>query len=415
MHARIQLLITLFGASAALAQTTVETRVTADNLDGLGGQLDAHWATRGGHRFGAQLRGAAIRERFVGGYAVDDGAALTGALTADLVLARQGDAAYRLGLEAGVRTISAGADTPVGDQSTAALLNLRPGLSVPLSDALDGRLGFALQTAVAVDPEVEVDTIATPAEIGLRWWVADHWALTADAGVGGAFGYGGDGVKYTARGSLGLAYATREVSPAEDDDEPRSVGVFAGLEWRALALADHLSHGPGFAAGVILAGGWLKLGIAGFNRPGPMNPETFRVKASDGATYKGQETLTLRSDGGVVGALIALHAPITESFALEVPVTIGQAAYGFYLDGEDRVTPDGRRVSEWENELQDERDSSFALGLDFGLRAMFTPRSLPWLRPHIGLFYSAAPGYDAYVRQDYDGLSVAAGLEVGVY
>ena len=71
-------------------------------------------------------------------------------------------------------------------------------------------------------------------------------------------------------------------------------------------------------------------------------------------------------------------------------------------------------MSAWETELQDDRDASFGLGIDGGVRAMYLPSATPWLRPHVGLTYTTVLGYDAYARSSYDGLSITTGIEVGV-
>ncbi|MCK6522275.1 hypothetical protein L6R49_12635 [Myxococcota bacterium] len=73
-------------------------------------------------------------------------------------------------------------------------------------------------------------------------------------------------------------------------------GAFVALEWRGYAIAEHLSHGPAFAAGASLWDDHLRIGVAGTARPGPMNPHTFALDVPSG-DYKGQETLQLRSDG----------------------------------------------------------------------------------------------------------------------
>lgn len=207
------------------------------------------------------------------------------------------------------------------------------------------------------------------------------------------------------------------LSPAVTPAATPAVGAFVGVEWRGLALADHLSHGPGVQAGVLLFGGHLKLGIAGFARPGPINPATFDVMPAGGATYKGQSQVALRSDGGLVGLLVApvFDVPGTDALALELPVIVGQGGFGFYLSGDDRETPDGRKPSAWENELLDGRDSSFALGLDVGVRLAFKPAGARWVRPYVGAHYTTVFGYDTYVKDAYAGFGVAAGVQFGTF
>lgn len=188
---------------------------------------------------------------------------------------------------------------------------------------------------------------------------------------------------------------------------------FVGVDWRVMGLAEHVSHGPGFQAGALLFWGHLKVGLSGFARPGPINPTTFHV-ALNGRTYMGRSEFDLRSDGAVFGLFAAprFTMPGLSWLDVEVPVMVGYGAFGFYLHGRDRETPDGRRVSQWENELLEGRDSSFGLALDVGLRLSFRV-PLSWLRPYVGVHFTNVFGYDAFVRRDYLGPSGVAGVEFG--
>src|SRR5262245_36148040 len=93
---------------------------------------------------------------------------------------------------------------------------------------------------------------------------------------------------------------------ADHETSRGAVGGFVDLEWRAMGLGGHLSHGTSFAAGVTLLDGHLRLGLAGLNRPGPWNPATFDVTLPEGRTYRGKRRLALRSDGAMAGAHVAL-------------------------------------------------------------------------------------------------------------
>jgi hypothetical protein len=192
------------------------------------------------------------------------------------------------------------------------------------------------------------------------------------------------------------------------------VGVFAGVDWRAMYAADHLSHGPGVQAGIILFDGHLKLGITGFARPGPINPATFEATLAQ--PYKGQSTVSLRSDGAMFGVFVApVFAIPGTPLSLELPVALHQGGYGFYLTGQDRTTPDGRRVSAWENELFEGRDSSIGLGIEAGLRVALRLTDAPWLQPYLGVSYSTVLGFDTVVKSSYDGVAVALGVQVGTF
>ncbi|MEM9192688.1 MAG: hypothetical protein AAGF12_26175 [Myxococcota bacterium] len=210
---------------------------------------------------------------------------------------------------------------------------------------------------------------------------------------------------------VALLLAAFALAPSNADAQ--GVGGYVSMEWRALGVAGHFSHGPGASAGIRLFDGVFRVGIAGWARPGPINPETFEVVPSGGGTYKGQSTLELRSDGGVIGLELALDlaVPGVPWLHLLPSFTVSNAAFGFYLTGDDRDTPDGRRVSEWENELQDGRDASPGVGLDVGLRVAFDIPGSP-VRPVIGGGYFLIVGYDAYAEDNYSGPWATAGVEV---
>lgn len=202
---------------------------------------------------------------------------------------------------------------------------------------------------------------------------------------------------------------------AEAAQPPVAVGGFVDLEWRALALAGHASHGPAFAAGVTLWDGTLRLGVAGLSRPGPWNPATFDVTLEPGVSYRGQHRLSLRSDGAMAGlhAALAFEVPRVSWLAVTLPLTLGYGGFGFYLYGENRHTPDGARVSMWEDELFRGRDSFLGIVLDGGVRLGLVLPERPWLRPYLGVYYTAVPGFDTLVRGSYSGLSTALGVELG--
>jgi len=193
------------------------------------------------------------------------------------------------------------------------------------------------------------------------------------------------------------------------------VGGFVDLEWRVYGLAGHVSHGPAFAAGVTFANGLIRLGIGSIARPGPLNPATFDVTLPDGTTYRDQSTLSLRSDGAALGLHVGLafEVPGVPWLAVTLPVTVGFGGFGFYLHGEDRKTPDGARVSEWENRLFDGKDSSLGLVIDAGLRFSAVIPDVPWLRPYVAVHYTTLPGFETIVRDGYAGFSGALGVEVG--
>jgi len=208
-----------------------------------------------------------------------------------------------------------------------------------------------------------------------------------------------------------------EAAPEDLPQAPESVevGGFVDVEWRVMGLADHVSHGPAFAVGLTFFDGLLRVGVGGLGRPGPINPQTFNVTLPGGATYRDQTSVNLRSDGAMVGLHVALafEMPGAPWLALSVPLTVGFGGFGYYLTGSDRQTPDGRRVSAWENELFNERDSFLGVVIDVGARAHIVLDGVPWMRPYVGVYYTVVPGFETLVRSGYDGVSASLGLEIG--
>ncbi|MEM9492639.1 MAG: hypothetical protein AAGC55_26060, partial [Myxococcota bacterium] len=220
---------------------------------------------------------------------------------------------------------------------------------------------------------------------------------------------GGDGFKSMAQGTVALAWSPG--AEGRREARTRTLPLFVGMEWRGLALGGHRSHGPGAHVGMHFLDGKLRAGLALYSRPGPFNSAEFTLERE----YKGQSSVQLRSDGAFVGLFVApvLPIPATESWFVELPVAFGQAAYGFYFQGDDRETPDGRRVSDWENELMDGRDASIALGLDVGAR--LTYRASDWMEAFAGVHYAVALGYDAFIQDNYDGASISVGTRFGAF
>lgn len=404
-------ILLIFAAAPALAQSEASLSVGADNLDVPWTEVGASLQTNGGHRFSASLRGGLARERFIGGKPSGDAFVLGAGLGAEWAL-DQRRANFLLGTALTLQSVIADPGNSEGDTNLVPGGSLSAIVEVPVSESVDMRFEVPVNVGIAVSPATEIDILETPYIIGADFWLSERLALSPTAFVGGAFGYGGDGAKHRIGASLSLKLALEDRPEVRETHHTESsTAGFVHLGWRVMGIGGHASHGPEFAAGVRLFSGWLRLGIGGYNRPGPLNPKRFEVESSNGVAYKGSETLNLKSDGGVVGLLIGTQIPVTSWLAIDVPVILGQAAFGFYLAGEDRETPDGRRVSEWENEMQDGRDASFAIGIDAGLRAQFTIDSLPWLRPTIGVHHLFTPGYDAYAKSDYSGFSGSAGLE----
>lgn len=187
------------------------------------------------------------------------------------------------------------------------------------------------------------------------------------------------------------------------------VPVVVDLEWRGLSLGQHVSHGPGVGLAVGLLDDHLRCGLSGYARPGPINPATFTLSPRE--PYKGQDTLALRSDGGVFGVSLAPGLELWPGIRMDLPVMVGYGGFGFYLVGEDRQTPDGALPSTWEDRLMDGRDSSLGLGIEGGGRVAWA--ATEHLHPYLAVRYGTIVGYDAFMVGSYAGPSVALGISVG--
>lgn len=186
---------------------------------------------------------------------------------------------------------------------------------------------------------------------------------------------------------------------AQSSDSPK-VGWFIAPEAGVIFQEGHLGRTVGTSLGVSLFRNHLKLGIQGYGRSGPINPQEFFVEAHNGQTYKGSSTLRLRADHGTFGLFIAPTFQVGK-VEVDIPVALGQLGGGFYLTGEDRNTPDGRRVSEWENQLMDGRDASFSGWAEFGVRG-FIPLNSRHVSLGAGLHYTVAPGWSTYYNPSGD-------------
>ncbi len=192
---------------------------------------------------------------------------------------------------------------------------------------------------------------------------------------------------------LGMAQTINEKNTKGTSSK---IGWYISPEVSALFLDDHVGKAIGFQMGFRFLKDQLKLGFFGYGRSGPINDETFTVDLMQGVTYKGKTQLQLRADHGAFGLMIAPSFKIPNTkIEIDMPILVGSVAGGFYLAGDDRNTPDGRRVSEWENELFDGKDASFSGLTEFGLRILF-PTKNPSVKIGLGLQYTMATKLKTY-------------------
>ena len=195
---------------------------------------------------------------------------------------------------------------------------------------------------------------------------------------------------------LTLIVALSAVSTTNAQDVPKSnqIGWFITPEVGVMFLEDHVGNSVGASFGMKLWKNRLKIGINAYGRSGPINPKTFTVEAYNGQSYKGSSTLTLRADYGTIGLMIAPTFKV-KNVEIDVPVSYGMGGGGFYLVGDDRNTPDGARVSEWENKLMNGEDAASGSWMEFGVRGFF-PSKINGIQVGAGVHYSIVQGWKTY-------------------
>jgi hypothetical protein len=195
---------------------------------------------------------------------------------------------------------------------------------------------------------------------------------------------------------LTLTVALSAVFTTNAQDVPKSnqIGWFITPEVGVMFLEDHVGNSVGASFGMKLWKNRLKIGINAYGRSGPINPKTFTVEAYNGQIYKGSSTLTLRADYGTIGLMIAPTFKV-KNVEIDVPVSYGMGGGGFYLVGDDRNTPDGVRVSEWENKLMNGEDAASGSWMEFGVRGFF-PSKINGIQVGAGVHYSIVQGWKTY-------------------
>ncbi len=196
------------------------------------------------------------------------------------------------------------------------------------------------------------------------------------------------------------------VAKAQDQNttftKKRKVGWFIAPEYSTMFLEDHVGQAVGFTVGVKLFNDRLKVGYYNYARSGVINSKTFSARIPNGGTYKGRESLDLRADHGAFGLMLAPTFRLPNSrLEIDVPIYIGSIGAGFYLSGDDRDTPDGRRVSEWEDELFNDEDAAFAGMMEFGVR-LLVPTKLNKLKWGVGLHYLTVQDWSTFVDPSGD-------------
>jgi hypothetical protein len=181
---------------------------------------------------------------------------------------------------------------------------------------------------------------------------------------------------------------------AQNDLKTAKAGWFITPEAGSMFLEDHIGNTVGASFGIKAWKNRLKIGIHAYGRSGPINPKTFVIEAHDGKTYKESSTVNVRADWSTVGVLVAPTFKI-KKIEIDVPISYGLGAGGFYLFGDDRNTPDGARVSVWENKLMNGEDASAGSWLELGVRGFF-PTKIKGIQFGAGIHYTMIQGWKTY-------------------
>ena len=211
-----------------------------------------------------------------------------------------------------------------------------------------------------------------------------------------------------------VAFCTTNGSSQEN-----GLGFYFQPEYSAMFLGDHVGNAVGIGIGITTKNRKWDIGIRTYGRSGPINTgQLYDLVLEDGVTYKGKSVLQVANDHGYLGLEIAYNLRLnSERVLLRFPVSFGQFGAGFYLLGDDRITPDGRRVNEWEDELQGSNDAGFGLLSEFGGQVIY--QVMPNNR-HLNLFagvtYTNTYGYSSFLGEEdfYNNkLRVSLGIRVG--
>lgn len=178
---------------------------------------------------------------------------------------------------------------------------------------------------------------------------------------------------------------------------------FFAPEFSLLNHSNHTAKAVGFQTGVSFWKDRLQGGFFYYGRSGPINNHTETLFLPEGSEYKGQSEVKMGVDHGAFGLFIAPQFRLAKGrLTMDAPIGFGQMGAGFYLKGEDRNTPDGRRVSEWENELMGGVDAGFGWVVDGGLRLRTRLDKSGSIEGGLGIHYTRTIGWGAYlVDSDY--------------
>jgi hypothetical protein len=181
----------------------------------------------------------------------------------------------------------------------------------------------------------------------------------------------------------------------ETASKPPKTGWFITPEVGGMFLESHVGKSVGFSFGFKFWKERIKVGFLSYGRSGPINDATFPTTFYNNQTYKGKTSANLRADWGTFALMVAPTFKI-KKVEIDVPISFGGGAGGFYLHGDDRKTPDGDRVSVWEDKLFNGEDAALGALTEFGVRAFF-PTKIKGLQFGAGVHYTMISGWKTLV------------------
>ncbi len=180
------------------------------------------------------------------------------------------------------------------------------------------------------------------------------------------------------------------------------IGFYLQSEFSAMFLDQHIGRAAGMNIGISSASRKWDFGFRYVGRSGPINEHMdYELVLPQGENYNGKEVLFLGADHGYFGLEVAKNWRwLDNRLLLRVPVSFGQIGAGFYLRGEDRKTPDGARVSVWEDKLQDGTDAGFGLASELGAELFYHPFPSRHLSIGGGIHYTNTYAYTSFLGGD---------------
>jgi hypothetical protein len=200
--------------------------------------------------------------------------------------------------------------------------------------------------------------------------------------------------------------------------QTNEIGFYFQPEYSAMFLDDHIGNAVGVGIGITTKNKKWDIGVRTYGRSGPINTgQLYDLVLPEGTTYKGKSILKVANDQGFLGLEIAYNLELnSERLMIRFPVSFGQFGAGFYLLDDDRITPDGRRVNEWEDELQEGSDAGFGLLSEFGSQIIYHVMPDKHFNLFMGITYTNTYGYSSFLGgEDFynNKLRGSIGIRVG--